>query len=408
MQYIQRDMENVFRRMQEQFKVVLVTGSRQVGKTTMLKHLMEGAARRYVSLDDLTVRQFARSDPKGFIETYAPPVFIDEVQYAPELFTYIKIQVDERRQAGDYWLSGSQIYRLMRGVSESLAGRVGLLDMLPLSQNEIYNHFEDYAFSFDFDALKEKSDKAAKCPPQEMFERIYNGSMPELFGGRTVDRPAFYESYIRTYIERDVRDLSNSIDTLKFHRFITSAAARCSQLLNCKSIADDAEIDQATAKKWLDILETLGLIFYLHPYSNNLLKRTIKSPKLYFYDSGLVAHLCRWNSAEALMNGAQAGAILENYVVSEIAKAYANAGRRFDMFYFRNKDDKEIDIVIEENGKLHPLEIKKTSSPDKRLTKVFGLLDGNGKSLGVGGVACLYDDFLFLDRQNVVIPVKIL
>jgi predicted AAA+ superfamily ATPase len=335
-------------------------------------------------------------------------VFIDEVQYAPELFTYIKIQVDERQRAGDYWLSGSQIYHLMRGVSESLAGRVGLLDMLPLSQNEIYNHFEDYAFTFDFDTLRERSDHAAKCSPQDMFERIYNGSMPELFSGQITDHSAFYESYIRTCIERDVRDLSNSVDTLKFYRFITSAAARCSQLLNYKSIADDAEIDQATAKKWLDMLETLGLIFYLHPYSNNLLKRTIKSPKLYFYDSGLVARLCCWNSVEALLNGAQAGAILENYVVSEIAKSYANAGRRRDIFYFRNKDDKEIDVVIEENGELHPLDIKKTSSPDKRLTKVFGLLDGSGKSRGSGGVICLYDDCLPLDRQNAVIPVRVL
>jgi predicted AAA+ superfamily ATPase len=408
MEYIRRDMESVFLRMQEQFKVVLVTGARQTGKTTMLKHLMNDTDRRYVSLDDLTVRQFARSDPKGFIETYAPPVFIDEVQYAPELFTYIKIQADERRQAGDYWLSGSQIYRLMRGVSESLAGRVGLLDMLPLSQNEIYNHFEDHAFSFDFDRLRAKSYRAAKCPPQEMFERIYNGSLPELFGGRITDRHIFYESYIRTYIERDVSDLSNSVDTLKFYRFITSAAARCGQLLNYKSIADDAEIDQSTAKKWLNVLETLGLIFYLHPYSNNLLKRTIKSPKLYFYDSGLVAHLCRWNSVEALMNGAQAGAILENYVVAEIAKSYTNAGRRPSMFYFRNKDGKEIDVVIEENGELHPLEIKKTSSPDKRLTRVFGLLDGGGKVLGGGGVICLYDDCLPLDGQNLIIPARVI
>jgi predicted AAA+ superfamily ATPase len=401
-------MESVFLRMQEQFKAVLVTGARQTGKTTMLKRLMNGTDRRYVSLDDLNARQLARSDPKGFIDMYPPPVFIDEVQYAPELFIYIKIQVDERQRAGDYWLSGSQIYRLMRGVSESLAGRVGLLDMLPLSQNEIYNHFEDCAFTLDFDALREKSDHAPKCPPQEMFERIYNGSMPEPFGGQAAGRSAFYESYIRTYIERDVRDLSNSVDTLKFYRFITSAAARCSQLLNRKSIADDAEIDQTTANKWLDILETLGLIFYLHPYSNNLLKRTIKSPKLYFYDSGLVTHLCRWNSVEALWSGAQAGAILENYAVSEIAKSCANAGRRSNMFYFRNKDDKEIDVVIEENGELHPLEIKKTSSPDKRLTKVFGLLGASGKPIGRGGVICLYDHFLPLDRQTYVIPARIL
>jgi predicted AAA+ superfamily ATPase len=230
--------------------------------------------------------------------------------------------------------------------------------------------------------------------------------MPELMSGDIEDKDRFYQSYIRTYIERDVRDLSGDIDVLKFHRFITSVAARCSQLLNYKSIADDAEIDQVTAKNWLNILETLGLIFYLHPYSNNTLKRTIKAPKLYFYDSGLVVYLTRWHSVEALMNGAQAGAILENYVISEIKKGYHNCGLEPRFNYYRDKDGKEIDVLWEANGTLYPLEIKKTYNPSTRLTTVFNVLEKTDKIIGLGGVACLRSDFQPLDKNNSVIPIR--
>ena len=407
MPYIKRDMEKVFLEVSNQFKAVLVTGPRQVGKTTMLEKLMEGTNRKYVSLDNMADRILANSDPKLFIDTYSPPVFIDEVQYAPALFGYIKIQADKRRQCGDYWLSGSQIFKLMRGVGESLAGRVCLLDLFPLSQNEIYNRKECKPLSTDFNSLKERADGIPAASPTDIFSRIYNGGMPQLIAeGSGGGREKFYESYIRTYIERDVRDLSGDIDALKFYRFMVAVAARAAQLINFKSIADDAEIDQITVKNWLNILETLGIIFYLHPYSNNLLKRTIKSPKLYFYDSGLAAHLARWNSVESLMNGAQAGALLENFVISEVAKGYCNSGRTPYLHYFRDKDNKEIDLLWEADGTLFPLEVKKTSSPDVRLTKVFDLLEKSGKVLGNGGVACLYDDFLPLNANNSVIPVR--
>ena len=406
MSYIKRDMEETFLKTSEQFKVVLVTGPRQVGKTTMLKKLMEGTDRKYVSLDDILIRDLAKNDPETFIKTYSPPVFIDEVQYAPELFTYIKIQVDNRQKAGDYWLSGSQIFRLMRGVSESLAGRVGLLDLFPLSQNEIYNHKFCSPFNTGFDNIQDRIKDIPDATPTEIYSRIYNGGMPELASGGISDKDRFYQSYIRTYLERDVRDLSGDIDVLKFHRFITSVAARCSQLVNYKSIADDAEIDQVTAKNWLNILETLGLIFYLHPYSNNTLKRTIKSPKIYFYDSGLVAYLARWNSVEALMNGAQAGAILENYVISEIKKGYHNSGLEPRLNYYRDKDGKEIDVLWEANGTLYPLEIKKTSNPDSRIASTFHVLEKSNKILGNGGVICLRNDYIPLDRNNSVIPIR--
>jgi len=406
MTYLKRDLEETFLRVSGQFKVVLVTGPRQVGKTTMLKKLMAGTDRKYVSLDDMVMRDLAKNDPETFIKTFPPPVFIDEVQYAPELFSYIKIQVDNRQQAGDYWLSGSQIFRLMRGVSESLAGRVALLDLFPLSQNEIYNHKVCTPLDPNFEKIMERVKDIPDATPPEIFTRIYNGGMPQLVSGDISERDKFYQSYVRTYLERDVRDLSGDINVLKFHRFVTSVAARCSQLVNYKSLAEDGEIDQVTAKNWLNIMETLGLIFYLHPYSNNLLKRTIKSPKIYFYDSGLVAYLARWNSVETLMNGAQAGAILENYVVSEIKKGYHNSGREPYLNYYRDKDGKEIDVIWEANGTLYPLEIKKTSNPGNHLVNVFNTLKKSNKILGPGGIVCLRNDFLPLDRNNSIIPIR--
>jgi len=401
-------MEELVLSLSEQFKAILITGPRQIGKTTMLEKLMKGSRRKYVSLDDLTVRNTAKTDPEGFIKIFSPPVFIDEIQYAPELFSYIKMIVDEKKMPGGYWLSGSQIFRLMKGVRESLAGRVCLLELLPLSQNEIYNHIPPKPFELDFEKLKERSEKAIAVTPQDIYTRIWNGGMPALISGEIKNRDRFYESYISTYLERDVRDLSGDIDVLKFYRFLVSAAARTGQLLNYKSISDDAEIDQATSKNWLNILEALGLIFYLHPYSNNLLKRTIKSPKLYFYDSGLVAYLTRWNSAETLMNGAQNGAILENFTISELMKSSYNTGRRPDFYYYRDKDDKEIDVIYEANGTLYPLEIKKTSTPDIRFTNVFQVLDKSGKQRGNGGILCLKDTFMPLDKQNFIIPVSII
>jgi len=413
MNYIKRDMEDTFLEISKHFKVVLVTGPRQVGKTTMLEKLMEGTDRKYVTLDNMADRALAQTDPQLFIETYTPPVFIDEVQYAPNLFSYIKMQVDSRKQNGDYWLSGSQIFKLMQ-TNESLAGRVCLLHLSPLSQNEIFNHKKCIPLAMDFEHLKDRVHNIPEATAVDIFTRIFDGGMPQMVAERLVaghefnNRNRFYESYVRTYIERDVRDISGDIDVLKFYRFIVAVAARTAQLVNYKAIADDAEIDQATAKNWLYIMERLGIIFYLHPYSNNLLKRTIKSPKLYFYDSGLVAHLARWSTVDALMNGAQAGAILENFVISEIIKGYHNSGQQPYLHYFRDKDGKEIVLLWEANGTLYPMEIKKTASPDKRLTKVFSLLEKTDKILGNGGIVCLSDSFLPIDRNNFIIPIKCL
>lgn len=406
MAYINRAMEATFKRMAQEFSVVLLTGPRQVGKTTMLKRLAEaeGVNREYVTLDDITEREMAKNDPKLFLQLHKPPVFIDEVQYAPELFPYIKIYVDEHQQAGDFWLTGSQIFKLMDGVQESLAGRVCLLHMSPLSQAEACGCTSE-PFTVDFERLLMRSKAVAPASIQEVFERIWRGGMPAIVSGVKKEQAAVYSSYISTYIDRDVKEIADRVDSFKFLNFGTVVAALTSQMVNYKTIADAVEISVPTVKNWLNILERLGIIFYLHPYSNNLLKRMVIKPKLYFYDSGLVAYLTKWTDSETLMNGAMSGAILENFVVSEIVKSYQNAGLEPFIYYYRDKDNKEIDIVLERNGTLYPLEVKKTMMPDKRWTNVFGVLDKTSLKRGTGGILCLSDKFTAFDRDNLIIPV---
>lgn len=406
MGYINRHIEQRITLLSKTWSAILLTGPRQSGKTTMLKNLAEkeNTGRKYISLDDLTVRETAKNDPKLFLELYTPPIIIDEIQYAPELFTYIKIYIDAHHNPGDFWLTGSQIFRLMQGVQESLAGRVALLHMSPLSQREITDS-PSRPFTTDFSALLSDSREIKPVSAVKMYNRIWNGCMPGMLGGDYTDRNIFYSSYLSTYIERDVRELSGAIDALKFSKFITAAAARASQLVNYKAMADDADIDQVTAKSWLNILETLGIVFLLHPYSNNVLKRTIKTPKLYFYDTGLICYLTKWSSSEVAMNGAMSGAILENFTVSEIMKSYQNAGLEPYINYYRDRDSKEIDVIIEGDGKLCPLEIKKTASPDRRITNTFKIIDKSPLSLGTSAVLCLADTLWAFDKDNLIVPI---
>ncbi len=404
MNYISRNLEKVVTEVTKEYPVVLVTGPRQVGKTTMLQKLMEGTSRSYVSLDDLNERSIAKNDPELFLQLHKPPVLIDEVQYAPELFTYIKIYVDRNHNPGDFWLTGSQVFKLMRGVQESLAGRVAVLSLTSLSQAEICNGKME-PFTVDIEALLTRAKERKPADAREIFDRIFKGSMPAIVSGKNSNSQIFYSSYLTTYIERDVKELSDAIDSLKFLNFITAAAARCSQMLNIADIARDADISQKQAKDWLGILETLGIIFYLHPYSNNLLKRLVKTPKLYFYDTGLVCYLTKWSSAETLESGAMNGAVLENYVVAEIMKTYLNSGKEPFMYYYRDKDAKEIDIVLEHDGVLNPLEIKKSSNPGTELVKVFDLLDKSSTPRSKGAVLCMKPELSAIDRDNYIIPI---
>ena len=404
MEYISRNLEAVVMQVTKEFPAVLVTGPRQVGKTTMLQKLMEGTNRKYVSLDDLNERSLAKSDPELFLQVHNPPVLIDEIQYAPELFPYIKIYADSHHEPGAFWITGSQVFQMMRGVQESLAGRIAVLSMTSLAQAELAGASMT-PFKIDLEALTEREKFRIPADVQGIFERIYRGSMPAIVSGQNTNSQIFYSSYLLTYIERDVKLLSDAIDSLKFLRFITATAARCSQMLNVAEIAQDADINQKQAKDWLQILETLGIIFYLHPYSNNLLKRLVKTPKLYFYDTGLVCHLTRWSSPEVLENGAMNGAVLENYVVSEIAKTWLNSGKEPYMYYYRDKDAKEIDVILEHDGILNPIEIKKTSNPGTELTRVFSLLDKASVPRGKGAVVCMKPKVGVIDRENYIVPV---
>ena len=407
MAYISRSLEKIVLEVSKEYPVVLVTGPRQVGKTTMLQKLMEGTDRSYVSLDDLHERNLAKTDPELFLQLHKPPILIDEVQYAPELFTYIKIYADKNHSKGDFWLTGSQAFKLMQGIQESLAGRAAVLSLTSLSQAEVYeNRLEP--FVPDMKKLSARSSERKPANVGEIFDRIYKGSMPAVISGQNKNTHIFYSSYVTTYIERDVRALSDSIDSLKFLRFITAVAARCGQLLNIADIARDADINQKQVKSWLSILETLGIIFYLHPYSNNMLKRLVKTPKLYFYDTGLVCYLTKWSSAETLESGAMNGAMLENYVVSEIMKTYLNNGKVPFMYYYRDKDAKEIDIVLEHDGVLNPIEIKKSANPGSELVKVFGLLDNASIPRSKGAVICMKPELSVIDRENYIVPVWVI
>lgn len=406
MNYIFRHLENKFNELSKSYSAILLTGPRQVGKTTMLRALAEkeNIGRKYVTLDDLASRDMAKNDPALFLQIYKPPILIDEVQYAPELFSYIKIHIDKYHTPGDFWLTGSQVFPLMHGVQESLAGRVALLHMSPLSQREIINA-NCIPFKTNLSTLVEQSETIKPLTTPEIFERIWKGSMPGIVSGQYEDRNIYYSSYLSTYVERDVRDLSGAIDVLKFNRFITAVAARTSQLLNYNAIAEDADISLQTAKSWVDILETLGIIFLLHPYSNNVLKRTIKTPKVYFYDTGLVCYLTKWSSPEVTEVGAMSGAILENYVVSEIMKGYQNAGLEPYMYFYRDKDAKEIDIILEGDGKLCPLEIKKTALPDKRIIRTFDVIEKAPLQRGTGAILCMSDKLSAFDKDNLIVPI---
>lgn len=402
--YIARNLEKVVLEVTKEYPVVLVTGPRQVGKTTMLQKLMEGTDRNYVSLDDLNERNLAKTDPEMFLQLHKPPILIDEVQYAPELFAYIKIHVDKYHNAGDFWLAGSQVFKLMSGIQESLAGRVAVLSLTSLSQAEICGG-EMQPFTLDIEELSARRKERTKADTGVIFDRIFRGSMPAIVSEKNSNSQIFYSSYLTTYIERDVRELSDAIDSLKFLHFITAVAARCGQILNIAEIARDADINQKQAKNWLGVLETLGLIFYLHPYSNNMLKRLVKTPKLYFYDTGLVCYLTKWSSAETLQSGAMNGAILENYVVAEIRKTYLNCGKDPYMYYYRDKDAREIDIILEHDGVLNPIEIKKSANPGSELIKVFKLLDKSSAKRSKGAVVCMKPELSAIDRENYIVPV---
>ncbi len=405
MAYIKRTLEKSIMSISEDYSCLLLIGPRQVGKTTMLEHLMEGTERKRVTLDDAENRRLAKNDPALFLDMHPAPVLIDEVQYAPELFSYIKIKVDEGAAPGSYWLTGSQAFQLMELAQESLAGRTAIIHMSALSQSELYGDGDTEPFAVTLEAINERKKHLTKCTSTEVFDRVWRGGMPGHRSGRYKDRDVFYSSYIQTYINRDVTDLIPGVDKLLFADFIRAAACRAGQMLNVHGIALDVGVSDDTAKRWLQVLEKSEVIFYLRPYSNNLLKRTVKTPKLYFFDTGLVAYLAKYSSPEILMNGAINGAILENYVVAEIRKTWFNSAKECLMHYYRDKDTNEIDMVIETDGQLHPLEIKKSTNPGTELASAFKILDSGSIPRGTGAILCLREELSAIDRNTFIIPI---
>lgn len=334
-----------------------------------------------------------------------PPLLIDEVQYAPELFSCLKIRIDNGAAPGSYWLTGSHAFRLMDLARESLAGRTAILHMSALSQSELYSDGTTSPFSIDLSALNERKTQLASASPLQLYERIWQGAMPGHRSGKFTDRDLFYSSYIQSYIDRDVTDMILGVDKLQYADFIRAAACRAGQMLNVHDIAQDVGVSDDTAKRWLAVMEKSGVIFYLRPYSDNLLKRTVKTPKMYFFDTGLVAYLTKYSSPEILMNGAQGGAVLENYTVAEIVKTYHNAAKDCILHYYRDKDANEIDLVIESDGEMHPLEVKKSINPGSELAGTFRILDKSAVPRGVGAILCLREELTAIDRNTYLIPI---
>lgn len=406
--YIPRALEPVVRKHSNHFKAVLVTGPRQVGKTTMLKHLMEqeeaeGIHRVYVSMDDTALRQAAVSDPALFLQRYDLPILIDEVQKAPELLPYIKIILDETDKMGTVWLTGSQPLHLMKHVSESLAGRISIIEMLGLSHAEI-SGIPSEPFIPGQDYFHSRMAMASPVSVKEMFGNIFAGSLPAIRALPDDLRAAAYEAYLDTYVMRDIRDLSQVGDELKFRRFVTAAAALTSRPVVYSELARIADINEKTAKSWLALLEASYLVKLVPAYSNNILKRLNKQPIMHFTDTGLAAYLTGWANPQTLESGAMNGQIFESYAYGEIVRSYLNAGVRPPLWFFRSNDKKEIDLLLERDSSLFPIEIKKSASPrlsDARNFRVLNPLESEDvpaelsvlkRDLGCGTIVCMSND----------------
>ena len=400
--YIKRHIEKVVNECLEQFSVLLVTGPRQVGKTTLLQYTCQNF--KYATFDDPITLNEAIEESNLFIMNNEPPLLIDEVQYAPQILRYLKLYVDKNKRKGLFALTGSQAFNLMKNVSETLAGRMAVIELSGLSLREI--HGVDFFEPFIPNEQYIEKRKNYLLDYNNLWETIHRGMMPELQNSK-INWERYYSSYIKTYLERDVRQLINVTNELKFIKFLTSLAVRCGELLNVNAIANEVETSADTIKRWISVLQSSGIIFLLEPYSNNVLKRAIKTPKVYFYDSGLVCYLARWISADAAKVGAQAGNIFENFVVSEIVKSHINAGKTISSIYFyRDRDQREIDLVIEEDGKLYPIEIKMSGNPTKAMGRHFSALDNIPNKERMNGIIlCLYDKKTYLSENIISLPI---
>ncbi len=416
--YQQRALEKKLNSIIGEYPIIMINGPRQVGKTTLLNFFTKSKQNdiHYVTLGNVFLRMQAKEDPELFLRTHEPPLVIDEFQYAKELLPYLKIKVDEQKKnvmfhhsediGTMYYLTGSQVFQTMEDVCESLAGRIAILDLYGFSTREI-SGLEDSPFVPDIELLKRRVPVKRESVMQ-LFERILNGSYPELILKNVTDRELFYQTYIRTYIERDIRELLNVKDELKFIKFISSIAARTGQEYNALDIARDIEIDSKTVDAWMSILSNTHLVYLLQPYSNNNVQKVIKRPKIYFMDTGLACFLTGYVTAETLEKSAYSGAIFENYVVSEIIKSYTNNGidARKRLYYYRDTTGKEIDLLILHNQVIFPVEIKKSANPGVKAIKNFDAAHQFGLEVGTGSVICMSENFYAIDESNYYVPIE--
>jgi predicted AAA+ superfamily ATPase len=397
--YITRHAVKTMERLRRSFPAVIITGARQVGKTTLLQNTLPEA--EYRTFDDYILLEAAKSDAMGFVNGLRLPAVLDEIQYAPEILRPIKMRVDSEKNAGAFLLTGLQQFELMKGVNESLAGRAGLLSLPGLTTREIYGDAFDAPF-LPTDAFL-SARKPLALDTHELWRRIHRGSMPKLYDDKDLSVGDYYAAYVKTYVERDVRALTQVGDELAFVMFLTACAARTGNLLNLSDISRDVGISMPTAKRWLSILQTSGLVWLLQPYSRNVTVRTIKTPKLYFADTGLAAHLCKWLTPETLQSGAMRGAFFETYVIGEIIKSYLNAGQDAPVYYYRDVNGREMDLLLEQDGLLYPIEIKLTASPSAKDMKNFApIKNALGEVCTDGAVICSYGSVLNLGAGKLV------
>lgn len=405
--YLERAMKAKVEELNLFFPCILVTGARQVGKSTMLQRIMpEGM--RYVTLDDYMAAEYARKDPIGFLNEWGYPLCIDEIQYAPELLRAMKLRIDEQGQEpGMYWLTGSQRFVMMKGVSESLAGRIGIVDLHSLSQRETGQAPLNLA-AFDPEHPAEQVQQENLCSLRDLFVRIHRGGYPRLIQQPGLSVAAYFSAYTQTYVERDVQALTQVSNLASFIKLMRSAAMRTGQQLVYSDLARDADISPKTAAAWISILQTSGIVELLEPYHVNTTKRLSKTPKLYFMDTGLCCWLAGWDNAEQLMNSGYAGAILETWVYGQLVRSFANAGERPQLTYYRDRNGAEVDFLLEKNGCLYPMEVKRSSTPSINDLRWVKHIPPGSNQLRPGIIFCTANSYTPLPFGAAAFPISAL
>lgn len=407
MEYIDRFAEEKFRLLNNMFQAVLVCGPRQVGKTTMLKHISGDNNRPYVTLDDLDDRALALKDPKMFFQKYKPPIIIDEIQFAPNLFSYIKIMADNHQKNGEFWLTGSQSYKVMRLASESLAGRIGIINMYSLTHQELTHNLEDLPTDFSFDTLNRLTNRPS-LELNDVFSYIFKGGMPKCIGYTDEMRAEYFKSYIDTYLMKDIMELGKITDAVRFKTFLTACASQNTQVVNYANLALASDVSQPTAKEWLSLLQGIGIVYLVQPYFSNALKRLTKTPKLYFYDTGLCAYLAKIPSKDMLMSSSFNGAYFENFVMNQLMIKNQLSSHERNIYFYRDIDKNEVDILLEDGEGIVPLEVKLSANPNKRGIEKFKVLEKLNRKIKDGGIVCLIDSVYPISEQHSLIPVGLI